>query len=154
MPTFIENEIKEVLDDYIRNCIVVGEGRDYLIVLLTLKSKIDEKNEPLDELDDAVIMSLRSLDVNLTKPSEIANLDSNHKLMKYFKEKIAVACKRASISASYSTDICQVKNFKILSRDFSLQKGELNALMKVSRKKVLENFESEINDCYNSELSN
>jgi long-subunit acyl-CoA synthetase (AMP-forming) len=148
MPTFIEDEIKEELSDFVRNCIILGEGRDYLIALLTLKSKIDENNEPIDEFDEKVLKNLRSFDIFYTKPSEIARLDKDNNLMKFFREKIKLASARASIAASYSTEVCEIKNFKVLPRDFSIKKEELNSLLKIRRNKVLENFTSEINECY------
>lgn len=42
----------------------------------------------------------------------------------------------------------QIKRFKILERDFSIEKGELTPTMKVRRKQVLENFRREVSDLY------
>ena len=68
--------------------------------------------------------------------------------MKFFREKIRIASKKASIAASYSTEVCEIKNFKVLPRDFSINKEELNVLLKIRRDKVLQNFATEINKCY------
>lgn len=42
----------------------------------------------------------------------------------------------------------QVRRFKVLERDFSLENGELTPTMKLRRGKVLENFKAEISDLY------
>jgi long-chain acyl-CoA synthetase len=42
----------------------------------------------------------------------------------------------------------QIRRFKILDRDFSLENGELTPTMKLRRSKVLENFKREIAELY------
>ena len=42
----------------------------------------------------------------------------------------------------------QVKRFKVLPRDFSIENGEVTATMKVRRKQVLENFQAEVQELY------
>ncbi len=47
----------------------------------------------------------------------------------------------------------QVKRYKILPRDFSMEKGELTATMKVRRKQVMENFAAELNELFKASAS-
>jgi long-chain acyl-CoA synthetase len=42
----------------------------------------------------------------------------------------------------------QVKRFRILSREFTIEHGEVTATMKVRRKQVLENFKAEVDALY------
>jgi long-chain acyl-CoA synthetase len=42
----------------------------------------------------------------------------------------------------------QIKRFRILERDFSIEKGELTPTMKVRRAQVIENFRSTVNELY------
>src|SRR5262249_20682327 len=42
----------------------------------------------------------------------------------------------------------QVRKFKVLDQDFSIEKGELTPTMKVRRTKVLENYRSVISEMY------
>lgn len=42
----------------------------------------------------------------------------------------------------------QIRKFKVLDRDFSLESGELTPTMKLRRAKVLENFRAEISELY------
>jgi long-chain acyl-CoA synthetase len=42
----------------------------------------------------------------------------------------------------------QIKRFRILDRELSIENGELTPTMKVRRTQVLENFRSEVNELY------
>ena len=43
----------------------------------------------------------------------------------------------------------QVRKYRILPRDFSIEQGELTATMKVRRTRAMENFQSDIHELYN-----
>jgi long-chain acyl-CoA synthetase len=47
----------------------------------------------------------------------------------------------------------QIKRFRILPRDFSIDHGEVTATMKVRRKQVMENFKAELDDLYQRSAS-
>ena len=49
-PVPIEDQIKEVLKDYIANCLVIGDKRKHLACILTLRTVLDDKNQPTDVL--------------------------------------------------------------------------------------------------------
>jgi long-chain acyl-CoA synthetase len=42
----------------------------------------------------------------------------------------------------------QIRKFKVLERDFSIEAGELTPTMKVRRNRVLENYRSVVNELY------
>jgi len=42
----------------------------------------------------------------------------------------------------------QVKRFRILHREFTIENGEVTATMKVRRQRVLENFRTELDSLY------
>ena len=42
----------------------------------------------------------------------------------------------------------QVRKYRILARDFSIEKGELTATMKVRRSRAMENFKDHIGELY------
>ena len=46
----IEDGIKEVLKEYIANCLVIGDKRKHLAAILTLRTVLDERNQPTDKL--------------------------------------------------------------------------------------------------------
>jgi long-chain acyl-CoA synthetase len=47
----------------------------------------------------------------------------------------------------------QIKRFRILPRDFTIEHGEVTATMKVRRKQVMENFRAELDDLYQRSAS-
>jgi long-chain acyl-CoA synthetase len=47
----------------------------------------------------------------------------------------------------------QIKRFRILPRDFSIEHGEMTATMKVRRKQVMDNFKTELDDLYTRSAS-
>ena len=47
----------------------------------------------------------------------------------------------------------QIRRFRILPRDFSIDHGEVTATMKVRRKQVMENFKTELDDLYQRSAS-
>merc|ERR1719282_1350257 len=46
-PVPIEDAIKELLKDYIANCLVIGDKRKHLAAILTLRTVLDDKNQPM-----------------------------------------------------------------------------------------------------------
>ena len=42
----------------------------------------------------------------------------------------------------------QVRKYRVLARDFSIERGELTATMKVRRARALENFKDHIDELY------
>ena len=42
----------------------------------------------------------------------------------------------------------QVRKYRVLGRDFSIEKGELTATMKVRRTRAMENFNEHIDELY------
>jgi long-chain acyl-CoA synthetase len=42
----------------------------------------------------------------------------------------------------------QVRKYRVLSRDFSIEEGELTATMKVRRSRAMENFKDHIDELY------
>ena len=73
-PVPIEDNIKAELPDLISNCMLVGDKKKYLVILVTLKSKINlDTMEPLDELTDICSTFLKSIGSNATTVSEIVN---------------------------------------------------------------------------------
>jgi long-chain-fatty-acid--CoA ligase ACSBG len=71
-PIPIEDRIKAELPRCISNCILIGDKRKYLVVLVCLKCNIDSNTgEPLDDLTSDCISWLQSIGSNSTKTSDI-----------------------------------------------------------------------------------
>ncbi len=71
-PIPIEDRVKSELSDIVSNCMLVGDKKKYLVMLVTLKSDVDmDSLMPLDSLTHGCIEALRSIGSNSTKVSEI-----------------------------------------------------------------------------------
>ena len=76
-PALIEDKVKFELRDILSNCMLVGDNRKYLVILVTLKCDVDlDTLMPLDTLTPNCIEFLKSKGSKATKVSEIvANRD-------------------------------------------------------------------------------
>ena len=71
-PIPIEDRVKSELSDIVSNCMLVGDKKKYLVMLVTLKSDVDlDSLIPLDSLTHGCIEALRSIGSYSTKVSEI-----------------------------------------------------------------------------------
>ncbi len=77
-PIPIEDRVKSELSDVVSNCMLVGDKKKYLVLLVTLKSMINlDTQVPQDELTQGCIEALKAIGSNSTKVSDIVdNKDS------------------------------------------------------------------------------
>jgi len=59
-PVLIENEVKEELP-IISNCMLVGDRKKFLSLLVTLKTKGDEEGNPTDKLSESIFGILNQI---------------------------------------------------------------------------------------------
>ncbi|NUM36258.1 MAG: long-chain fatty acid--CoA ligase [Candidatus Brocadiae bacterium] len=119
-PVPLEEKIK--LSPLVSQTCLVGEGRKYLVALVTLKENIIQK-----------LLSENRLDHNfLVQDKEIA-------------QKIQEIISQANESlSSYE----KIKYFTILRNDFQIQTGELTPTMKLKRKEVEHRYKKIIDQMY------
>ncbi|MCP3178362.1 long-chain fatty acid--CoA ligase [Desulfuromonas sp. KJ2020] len=122
-PQPIESELK--LDKYISQAMVYGDGRPYLVALLT------PYIERLLEL--AQQENIHYFDVE--------DLVSNEKVLALFEERIAAVNGRLP---SYET----IKKFALIPRDFSVDGGELTPTLKLKRKVIYQKYQDKIDRLY------
>ncbi len=124
-PQPIENELK--LDKYISQAIVFGDRKPYLVALLNpnIERLIDlSRDENLDYLDtDELVKSSRIKELYFERIEEI-----NRNL------------------PPYST----IKYFALVSREFSIDGGELTPTLKLKRKDIYSKYKQIIEELYNN----
>ena len=76
-PVPIEDAIKEVLKDYFANCLVIGDKRKHLACILTLRTVLDDMNQPTDKLHPEV--------------KEVSNM--NNMINEYCNRQVSLGCK-------------------------------------------------------------
>jgi long-chain acyl-CoA synthetase len=123
-PSRIESLFK--MEPVINQVILVGDHQPYVTALFTLNPAAPD-----------VVEELRPL-----KGKTVPELAKERQVI----EAVDQAVKRANKQLA---PFEQIKRFRILDRDFSIEHGEVTPTMKVRRQQVLENFRTQVNDLYN-----
>ena len=140
-PVPIEDDLKSELVDIVSHLMVVGDKRKHLAVIITLKTELDEKNQPTDILSEEVQTWLQSLGSSATTARDL--IEENNEQVAAF---VMAAIKRSN-SRSVS-NASKVKKFMFAPTDFSLAGGELTPTLKIKRHFVTEKYEAEIEEMY------
>jgi Long-chain acyl-CoA synthetases (AMP-forming) len=122
-PSRIESLFK--LEPVINQTIVVGDRQPYITALFTVNLAAAETVKGMEQF----------------KGKPVSELASAPALV----EEVQKAVKRVNRQLA---PFEQIKRFRIVERDFSLENGELTPTMKVRRKQVLENFRHHVADLY------
>jgi long-chain acyl-CoA synthetase len=122
-PSRIENLLK--MEPIINQMILVGDRRAYVAALLTVNETVARSLKGMEDL----------------KSASLSEVVAAQPVLAEVKRAVSKANKEL---ASFE----QVRKFKILDREFTIDHGELTATMKVRRGKVLENFHSQITELY------
>lgn len=123
-PQPIENKLKESF--FIEQAMVVGANEKFIGALIVpsfenLKNWMQETGIPFSDIETAI---------------------NNEQVLKYYKNLIDEVNKDL-------IDIEKIKKFKLLSREFALELGELTPKLSMKRKVIGENFASEIEGIFN-----
>jgi long-chain acyl-CoA synthetase len=149
-PAEIENKVK-AQDIIISQVHVHGDGRPYLVALITLNSQealefaiknniLDEKEKEkakkiIDELTEKPLSRPEGLD-------ELMKKISAHPLI-YERVKRAVENANKELS-----QVENIRKFKIFERDFYIDEGEITPTLKVKRKEIEKKFKHIFDEMY------
>lgn len=140
-PVPIEDDIKAELQDIVSQVMVIGDKRKHLSVIITLKTVLDEKNQPTNTLSEDVQQWLQDLGSSATTAKQLIeenNPEVNSFIMDALKRSNARSVSKAS----------KVQKFMFAPTDFSLSGGELTPTLKIKRHVVVEKYAKEIEELY------
>lgn len=141
-PNHIEQLVKSELPA-VSNVVLIGEGKKYLTVLLTLKTLISsETGIAKDDLSVESIKWMKELNLKYTTVSEIINAGPDATVLRAIQDGIDRANKNAISNAQ------KIQKFRILSHDFSIPTGEYGPTMKIKRNFVIEKYRGIIDSMY------
>jgi len=143
-PIPIEDAIKAQMTDIISNVMVLGDKRKHLACIVTLRTELDENNQPTDNLHPFVREWADDLGCEAKTVTELLNMD-NEDLRLEILEGIQKVNRKAISSAQ------KVHKFMIAPQDFSLKGGELTPTMKLKRHVVEEKYKAQIREMYEHE---
>ncbi|CAD8081672.1 unnamed protein product [Paramecium primaurelia] len=137
-PVLIENEFKKTIP-IISNCMVIGDKRKYLSILLTLKHQLKPDGTPTDQLHSDVIQIFKELGSNAM------NLEEAKKdpiISNYLQKLVDDANTRVISKAQY------IRKWTLIPSDFSVDGGELTPTLKLKRRVVEQKWINEIEKMY------
>ncbi|XP_011062484.1 PREDICTED: long-chain-fatty-acid--CoA ligase ACSBG2-like [Acromyrmex echinatior] len=127
---------------YLSNAMVIGDQKKYLIVLVTLKSDMNEETgAPLDTLAPDVLKWAHSIGSSAKTVTEVINSRD----VAIYGE-IDKAIKRANMQAISNAQ--KVQKFEILPHDFSIPTGELGPTLKLKKNVVQKMYADLIDKMY------
>lgn len=134
-PVLIEDEMKKEMAA-LSNCMVVGDKRPYLSMLVTVKTEVD-----LDTGIPSNKLTKEAIEIGATFGSDATTIEevmADAKWQKYIEDGRVAANKAATSQAQ------KVGKFLILPVDFSEKAGDLTPTMKLKRSEVFKKYEETI----------
>ncbi|XP_021368675.1 long-chain-fatty-acid--CoA ligase ACSBG2-like isoform X2 [Mizuhopecten yessoensis] len=143
-PVPVEDSVKEELP-VISNCMLIGDKRKFLSMLITLKVLVDpDTGEPTDDLTREAKSWCQSVGSESTKLSDIIN-DKDVVVLNAIQAGINRANEKAVSRAA------RIAKWSVLPQDFSIHGGELGPTLKLRRPivnkiyhKTIETFYAEV----------
>lgn len=139
-PQKIENAVRLELP-CCRHVLVIGSGMDHLACILSLDTVVDEAGVTTNQLTPRAKDWFRAsrFDVN-SIPDVVADLDNG------LNHVIQAGIDRANEKAERSSHM--IIEWRILSRSFSFEGGELGQTMKMRREAILDKYGALVKDLY------
>eukprot|EP00920_Eleutheroschizon_duboscqi_P002664 GHVT01006247.1.p2 GENE.GHVT01006247.1~~GHVT01006247.1.p2 ORF type:complete len:340 (-),score=28.81 GHVT01006247.1:716-1735(-) len=137
-PTAVEALLKVEMP-FISNCQVIGDGRRFLALLLSLSCTPDSMHRPTRKLSAEVIALIRSRGSSCRTTDEAARDPVLNKL-------IREGIKRANAKAVSRAQL--IRAWRVIPDDFTQEGGELTPTLKLRRRKVLEKYKHLVDEMY------
>lgn len=121
----------------ISNCMLIGDKRKYLTILLTLKVVLDTNGDLTDQLDNT--------DIYYSFDSKVTTVDDaihDNKVNDYIWKGLQ------QVNLLSSSRAQRIQKFTILPIDFSISGGELGPTLKLKRNVVIDKYNSLIDNMY------
>ncbi|CAB1117569.1 unnamed protein product [Ectocarpus sp. CCAP 1310/34] len=137
-PVLIENEFKTELP-CIANCMVVGDKRKFLSILIALRSEVAEDGTPTSKLAGDSLTACEKIGSTATT---IEEAKADPKWTEYI-DKAVKACNNRTTSNAQ-----RVAKWALLPHDFSVEGGELTPTLKLKRGPASEKYADIIEGLY------
>ena len=138
-PVLIEDQMKAAMVA-VSNCMVIGDRRKYLAMLLTLKTEVDkDTGAPLDRLAPDALFISKQIGSSVTTVSQAA---ADPLWKKYLNDGMKTANGKTTSNAQV------VQKWRLLQADFTVHTGELTPTMKLKRNVVMDKYEGVIEAMY------
>jgi long-chain-fatty-acid--CoA ligase ACSBG len=139
-PVRLEQRIKDELL-MISHCLVIGDKKNFLTMLVTLKCKFDDEGTPTDDLSEIAIAECVKID---SAAKTVSDACVCPRVRQYIRNGMQKVNETAESQAE------KIQNFDVLYEDFSIPGGELTHSIKVRRAEVLRKCSDVIDQLYDS----
>ncbi len=141
-PNLIEDTMKKEMP-CINNCIVIGDQRKYLVLLIALTNEVslnpeEEHTGPVKLIGDALETSI---EIGSTAKT-VEEAEACEKWKAYIDKGIETA------NESVVSRAATIKKWALIPQDFSERGGELGPTMKLKRRVAIENYDDIISRLY------
>ena len=138
-PVLIENEMKAAMNA-ISNCMVIGDKRKFLTILISLKTDVDKDTGiPNDKLGADSLNVCKQIG---SSAKTVAEAKADPKWKKYIEDGIKVANSKTTSNAQI------VQKYELLPTDFSEKGGELTPTLKLKRNVAADKYKELIESMY------
>lgn len=137
-PVLIEDQFKLAMTA-LSNCMVIGDERKFLSILLCIQVEIDDNGNPTDKLCGEALLISKAIGSEATTSTEANKCE---KWKEYFNKGMEEANKKAASRAQ------NIQKFTLLSTDFSENGGEFTPTLKLKRKITAEKYKDVIERMY------
>ncbi|XP_033634733.1 long-chain-fatty-acid--CoA ligase ACSBG2-like isoform X1 [Asterias rubens] len=122
------------------NCMLIGDQRKFLSIIVTLKVKIDEASqESTEDLNGEALAICKKLG---SEAKTVAEAETDEKISQHIQKGIDAYNKQAASRAQ------MVQKWKILRKDFTVAGGELGPTLKLKRPIVTKQYAELIDSIY------
>jgi len=138
-PVLIENEMKAAMPA-LSNCVVIGDRRKFLSMLLTLKTEVNpDTGEPSDVLFGDAVIAGQQIGSSARTVGQVLN---DPLWTKYFNDGMKVANAKTTSNAQI------VQKWTLLPVDLSEKAGDLTPTLKLKRNVVTDKYAAAIDAMY------
>uniref|UniRef100_T1IJB7 long-chain-fatty-acid--CoA ligase n=1 Tax=Strigamia maritima TaxID=126957 RepID=T1IJB7_STRMM len=143
-PLIIEEEIKKCLPA-VSNCILIGDRKKYLTMLITLKTELNmDTLLPTDQLSLPALKWCKEIGSSATTVSKIIE-ENDQNVKSAIQSAVDKYNKEKAISSAQ-----KIQKWTILPVDFNIPSGELGPTAKLRRPFIVEKYSEEIDKMYSS----
>ena len=137
-PLRIEDKIK-VQIPIVSQAVVLGNSKNFLTCLITLRTEIDESGSPTNKLAPDVIAALQKINSSATTLQEAA---ADGRVREFVMQGIQRANQLTDSHAQY------VQKISVLPEDFSISNGTLTPTLKLRRAIIEQRYQRQITEMY------
>lgn len=137
-PIPIEDAVKEALP-IVSNCMLIGDKKKFLSMLLTLKTEVDGEGVPQETLSSASLDWCKSVG---SGAKTVKDVTQDEHVLKGIQQGIDRVNEKSVSRAQ------KIQKWTVLPRDFSIPGGELGPTLKLRRPIVLKMYTKTIDNFY------